>query len=67
MSEDTKEIIVKECEPGDVPLGSYAQIPVGCGLEEAVKRYRKWPRTTRVRVPEVVYQTKLGFYFPLED
>lgn len=70
MSEETIELV--ECEYSDVPRGDYALVPAktqegkDVTLSEAATRYRTWPRVTRVRLPEKVYKTPIGFYFPLE-
>jgi len=60
------EPTVIQCEYGEVPQGTYALIP-RIDLQTAVKRFQNWQRTKNAPLPQTVYQTKLGFYFPLEE
>ena len=64
-TDGTNTIKVIACNCADVPLGDYALIPT-TSLDVAVSRFGKWKRLHGMPVPETVYQTKLGFYFPLE-
>lgn len=61
------EINVIVCDNGKVPAADYAIVPVAAGLDEAARRYRNWKHTKTMGMPEIVYQTKHYFYFPLED
>lgn len=66
LTNATGNITVIECEVSAVPLGDHALIP-GKDLQVAIDLFRHWQHTKNVPLPETVYQTKLGFYFPLEE